>query len=1758
MASKRAFAKSFGMVWLGLLVIATTEAATFTVDSTADTFDVGNTTCASPCTLRQAITVSNDTLGTDAIVFDIPGAGEQVITITAPMPTITESVAIHGYTQPGAVANTSATVSNAQLRIRLTPGPGLPAGTRALATCAANTFVSGLSFTGFNGGQFGIGTQTNGTACGGSVVGTSIQGNFFGLATDGNSTPLVGNGIIAFGAVGSLIGGSQPADRNVFGGNTVALSLTNASTGNQVLGNLFGMNASDTAMRPNQVAISFGSGSSNNVIGSQANPNVLAGNGTGILTGNNGNNNQWTGNLFRANSPGMAVDLHGNGAVNANDTNDTDAGFNGLQNFPNITNAVLVGADLQVTGQLDVGNASALDYELSVHATDRCDETGHGEGEIFLGAVTRSMSTSAETFTISLPYSGPTDGRRAITMLARHPTNGSSEFSACFRFQTGAPLVVNRTDDGADGICDAAHCTLRDAMLQAAGEPGHDSIHFAIPGAGPHRIVATSAFPMVIQPITIDGYTQPGASVNTHPTASNAVLKVIVDASTLTQPLLSFQSTASVVRGLSIVQTIPGSGSILQSSGNPGPIIEGNWFGVEPDGVTVTPGQIAYINNASNGLRIGGADVSARNVIAGATNTAVFASNDSQGTNTVIENNLFGLLPDGVTAARNVTSISALSNNANPMTIRGNTFGCANTHLSGAGTLVENNRFGTTIDGESEPLGACNNGRTFARSNARFVGNRIASRGSNGRGIEVGATITGVVLDRNVIIDTTQSEIDLGSDGHTPNDALDADAGANNRQNFPVFTDAERVGEHQVEVDGSLNSLPNTSFRIQFFADESVRRITGNLPFANARFVSDEDLVVTTDTSGNAAFVNRMLNFPGSGTIGAISATATRLDAGGQSVETSELGPAFLAYVQGPASFVVTNTATIGPGSFTEAMLQAEAHPDVGTDPDVVTFAIPGTGPHVITPAQSVFAPTGRIVIDGYTQPGSAVNTDSTGTNAQITIEIRNASLQLEASPSALVRGVSLSTSSAFNQPLLRLGNASVITGTFVGVRSDGMTSAAATTAAAYIDCPGSCGVIGGTPDGDRNLIANPTSGDVAAIRSGGAQRSVVRGNLIGMRRDGVTALVAVGTSIATPSATTARAIQVRANVTPGDDIVGNVIGGGLLGIRVEGQSARIEGNLIGGRRVAGTPMAFRNGAAGIWIPGGEQHVVIENEIRSNGGDGIDIGVGAIQVGLIDNMLVANTGLGIDLGSNGVTANDVLDADSGPNGFQNFPALASAVHDSGGITVTGTLAARPSTPYRLRFCLVQTPDASTFGECDMPVPSASLDVTTAADGTAAFTTPAFADFPGMTAISAIAAELVSGRESSSELAQNTAIRRAVDVSVIASPEPSLAGQPFTVTATVNSRVGGASPSGTVTVTTTPNVGGCSIVSLSAGIGSCQITPSVSGPVTLLAQYNGSTTTVPASGTAVHHINRVGTTLTITNDAPDPSTPGGAFTVTFVITAVAGTPVGDVTVTASGGGSCTGGLASGQGFCVLTPTGTGNLELTAEYPGSAIHLPAQDTEAHSVGASSSTTTIQSISPSPSVYGQSITVVAAATAQFGTPSGPITVSDGAGATCEISGGSGSCQLVPTNVGNDISIRAEFTGNAGHTGSFGTSTHVVNRAEVTLAVATPFRADTGEGQPAQFAPMRVPMSIAAAAPGAGTPTGTIIVESVLGDELCVIVLPALFCDLVPLSPGTTDFTASYVGDSRFNERLEEFEASILPAPLFSDGFECEVGCP
>src|SRR5262245_13861297 len=63
---------------------------------------------------------------------------------------------------------------------------------------------------------------------------------------------------------------------------------------------------------------------------------------------------------------------------------------------------------------------------------------------------------------------------------------------------------------------DSGAGSLRKAIDDANANPGADSIHFNIVGSGVHTIAPATPLPAITGQVTIDGYTQPGASANTN------------------------------------------------------------------------------------------------------------------------------------------------------------------------------------------------------------------------------------------------------------------------------------------------------------------------------------------------------------------------------------------------------------------------------------------------------------------------------------------------------------------------------------------------------------------------------------------------------------------------------------------------------------------------------------------------------------------------------------------------------------------------------------------------------------------------------------------------------------------------------------------------------------------------------------------------------------------------------------------------------------------------------------------------------------------------------------------------------------------------------------------------------------------------------------------------------------------------------------------------------------------------------------------
>ena len=215
------------------------------------------------------------------------------------------------------------------------------------------------------------------------------------------------------------------------------------------------------------------------------------------------------------------------------------------------------------------------------------------------------------------------------------------------------------------------------------------------------------------------------------------------------------------------------------------------------------------------------------------------------------------------------------------------------------------------------------------------------------------------------------------------------------------------------------------------------------------------------------------------------------------------------------------------------------------------------------------------------------------------------------------------------------------------------------------------------------------------------------------------------------------------------------ITGGNSSGVSVTGYGGGTQMGVFNGNLIQGNTI-ISNSGAGIRLPStsliqANGNVITGNTITGNGGDGVAI-TGANAT---DNIIYANTnisgngGLGIDLADNGVSANDAGDADSGPNGLQNFPVITSIVGDTvkfvldtsanasgfridfysnpGGLDPTGYGEGQ----VWLGSCIVASPSATVPSSCNITgVSAATLRMTATRCLTPACTTGATSEFNG--------------------------------------------------------------------------------------------------------------------------------------------------------------------------------------------------------------------------------------------------------------------------------------------------------------------------------------------------------------------------------------------------------------------------------------------
>ena len=782
--------------------------------------------------------------------------------------------------------------------------------------------------------------------------------------------------------------------------------------------------------------------------------------------------------------------------------------------------------------------------------------------------------------------------------------------------------VVTNTLDGGSG-------SLRQAILDANAHAGMDTITFNIPGSGAHTIMPATPLPRLTGPVLIDGYTQPGSNPNTNTLdqPDNASLTIVLDGSSIIEPSgqlagLRLYGGNSTIRGLVISSFAWGGIFIDSCRGN---AVEGNFIGTDYEGLT-GHGNLHGIQVGSSGsVTIGGSTPAARNIISGNTQSGVFLF----GSNSVVQGNYIGLGVDGAKAVANDVGVLIWGDSV----LIGGTSEAQGNVISGNGTdgimfnpqqvcrgWVQGNRIGTQAGGvNSLPNGGygiiLNTGcdGVLIGGSSPGAGNIIAYNSSDGVKISGGALVQpprGNRISRNSIFLNGGLGINLGGGwevhGVTSNDYQDIDSGPNNLQNYPVIKSA--IGGDYLDVTGSLNSTPSATFTIEFFSTSPACVSTGR---DGQTYLGST--VLTTDTAGNVSF---------DATIGtAVSAnqsiTATATDKDGN---TSEFSAPIASFAAGPE--VVTTTSDSGPGSLRQAILNANAKPGR----DTIAFNLPGSGVQSIVPKTSLPPITDPVVVDGYTQPGSSVNTNGPGMpdNAVLKVVLDGSATGTYLSDSngfmihasnCCIRGM-VFNSFGGAAVYVDSGSGNVIEGNFFGTDCSGHQRRILYYGVTLNES--SYNTVGGADPSSRNVISCCEQAGILVSGSRSVQ-NIIRGNFVGTTASGDSALPGQLNGIIIDAAhnTVGGTVLGSANVVSGSMktgvslsgdsnlVVGNLIGTDLTGTKAVGNFAgvHIDGsaNVIGGRSRAAANVISGNTSYGVeFYKFGMPNQVIGNKVQGN------------------------------------------------------------------------------------------------------------------------------------------------------------------------------------------------------------------------------------------------------------------------------------------------------------------------------------------------------------------------------------------------------------------------------------------------------------------------------------------------------------------------------------------------------------------------------
>ncbi len=450
----------------------------------------------------------------------------------------------------------------------------------------------------------------------------------------------------------------------------------------------------------------------------------------------------------------------------------------------------------------DVANCTLREAINAANATPTDDIIDFaGPGTIVLGGDLPALAPGTGTLVINGGGAIVIDGNAVAATAITINSDGNSIFGLQIQNLTGSAIII---DGGANNIIGGTVAGQRNLIFDNGGS----------------GILITGA-----------------ASIG------NTIVNNVIGTNALGIPGIGNAVGVNVVNGANgnFIGTL-GGGNIISGNVGAGVVvtnattntINGNFIGTNLAGTAaLTNGTDGVLINAgSSGNFVNG------NILSGNTNDGLEISGGA--TTNTISGNFIGLDVSGNLAVANgaqgINLIGAINNQINNNTIAGNTLNgvlITNGGVNSSDNIITANVIGRPVGNGDAGIRIANAVSSVLSSNTiqnnavgifvdgsivktDIISNTILS--NTGNGVTV-INSTSVELRSNSIVSNGGLGIDLGNDGITLNDLNDPDVGANTLQNFPLLNTAISNQATQTTITGSLNSLANSTFRVEFYAN---------------------------------------------------------------------------------------------------------------------------------------------------------------------------------------------------------------------------------------------------------------------------------------------------------------------------------------------------------------------------------------------------------------------------------------------------------------------------------------------------------------------------------------------------------------------------------------------------------------------------------------------------------------------------------------------------------------------------------------------------------------------------------------------------------------------------------------------------------------------------------------------------------------------------------------------------------------------------